>query len=75
MSHVQSLQHSTSPIPRPQPLHQPSELGEAGRDHGRVVDGDRLFGRKPHGQEGHGDAVIEVRGHRATAGHLAVYRA
>lgn len=62
-------------VARPEPLHQPAELGKARGDHGSVVDGDRLVSREPHGQEGQGDAVIEVGRHRAAASHFAVYGA
>src|SRR5262245_43571983 len=55
-----SLRHR---VGRAQPLHQRAELGKAGGDNGRVVDGDGPVGAEAERQEGHGDAVIQMGGH------------
>src|SRR6202035_5196238 len=44
----------------PEPGHERREAGEARRDHADIVDGDRIGGAKPKGEERHGDAVIHM---------------
>ena len=54
---------------RAQALHEGAELGEAGGDHGRVVDRHGAVGAQAQREEGHGDAMVEVGGNHAAAAH------
>src|SRR4029078_6541470 len=47
--------------------HQRAKIGKARRDHGRVVDGDRLTRAKPERKKGHGDAMVHMRRNQAAA--------
>ena len=53
----------------PRPRSSSTKLGKEVRDRLAVVDGDRALGREAHDEKAHGDAVVEMRRHRAAAPH------
>ena len=52
-------------------VHEAANSGKLVATIARVVDGHRLAAGEPHGEKGHGDAVIEVRRDGAAAADLA----
>lgn len=66
-----SAKHALGPvrrtIRRTEFFHQADEFGETRGDHGGIVDGNGGFTGEAHGQERHGNSVIEMRGHHPAA--------